>query len=443
MLVRFSPSLYARMVAHLRAEPTEQVGFLLMRKAADDFVVEDYHGVSKAGLVEPSAFHAEVSEEEQSSVFVEASRRGLSLGEVHSHPGSGHRAAFSSSDLLGFSDFVPYVCWRLRQQDYIALVFAASSFDSLFWHQSAETPAGTARIAIGDRILEPTAESWRLLQERVNLERERFARQEHLLGELGQRHLRNVVVGIVGAGGLGSHVVQQLALLGVRYYVLVDADICQRTNLNRLVGAVETDVGKLKISIAERMIRGIEANARVTEIDTAFPSSLANASLANCGIIFGCVDDDRARLALLEYCCSRGIPYIDLASDAECGIGGRVVFSGLGRGCLFCRGELDQREIWLAGATREQRREDQSIYGVSRGALEGIGPAIVSVNGVVASLGVTEFLAFVTGLRAPQAHLNYRGELGIVTKAERPAVEACYYCHDLWSTRAKQPRTQN
>jgi len=248
---------------------------------------------------------------------------------------------------------------------------------------------------------------------------------------------------VVGVGGLGSHVVQQLVLLGVRCFVLVDGDVCERTNLNRLIGAAEHDIGKPKTAIAERVIRAVESRARVKVIDAPFPSSLSHASLASCAIIFGCVDGDKTRLALLEYSCAHRIPYIDLASDADRGVGGRVVFTGLGLGCLFCRGELDQKELWLSGATSDQRREDQKIYGISRDVLAGIGPAVVSVNGVVASLAVTEFLAFVTGLRAPQPHLNYRGELGIVTRGERPAVETCYYCGDQWNASERRTSAQN
>jgi molybdopterin/thiamine biosynthesis adenylyltransferase len=356
---------------------------------------------------------------------------------VHSHPVSSHRAAFSESDLLGFSDFVPHVYWRLRERAYVALVMTPTDFDSLVWRESPDAPAGFARIAVDDKILDPTELTWRLLGERKDFERQRFARQEHLLGHAGQERLRNISVGIIGVGGLGSHVVQQLAFVGVRCFVLIDGDRCERTNLNRLIGAVETDIGRPKTAIAERMIRAVESRARVTTIDTGFPSPLSQALLASCAIIFGCVDNDKARLDLLEYSCGRRIPYLDLASDAERGVGGRIVFTGLGHGCLFCRGELDQREIWLSGATKDQRREDQRIYGISRDALADVGPAIVSVNGVVASLAVTEFLAFVTGLRSPQPHLNYRGDLGIVTKGERPTLEACYYCGDRWNAAAK------
>lgn len=254
-----------------------------------------------------------------------------------------------------------------------------------------------------------------------------------LFGVDGQKRLQNTSVGVVGLGGLGSHIAQQLAFLGIRRFVFVDADLCERTNLNRLIGATEADIGSPKAQIAAHLVRAIQADAQISTVEAAFPTALSESVLGTCSVIFGCVDRDKARLSLLEYCCRRRIAYLDVASDAEQGFGGRVVFTGLGRGCLFCRGELDQREMWQSGATQAQREEDERIYGVGRVLLNGGGPSVVSVNGVVASLAATEFLAFITGLRNPIPQLNYRGELGVVTKGEPPSSEQCYYCGDLWN----------
>jgi len=89
--------------------------------------------------------------------------------------------------------------------------------------------------------------------------------------------------------------------------------------------------------------------------------------------------------------------------------------------------QMDERE----------READERIYGVARGALRGPGPSVVSVNGVVASLAVTEFMVYVTGLRAPAAQLTYRADLGTVTKSLDRPTEGCYYCEGLW--RAPSP----
>jgi hypothetical protein len=68
----------------------------------------------------------------------------------------------------------------------------------------------------------------------------------------------------------------------------------------------------------------------------------------------------------------------------------------------------------------DEREIDRRIYGVDRDALARAGPSVVSVNGVVASLGVTEFMAHVTGLREPVRQLTYRADLGTVTKLLDP-----------------------
>ena len=59
----------------------------------------------------------------------------------------------------------------------------------------------------------------------------------------------------------------------------------------------------------------------------------------------------------------------------------------------------------------EQRAADDKIYGIERNALNDGGPSVISVNGVVASLAVTEFMAWRTGIRAPVGYLNYRGDM--------------------------------
>ena len=86
---------------------------------------------------------------------------------------------------------------------------------------------------------------------------ERFARQS-FLGEAGQAVIERCVVGLVGLGGAGSHIVQQLAHVGFLNYVLYDADFASESNLNRTVILTEADVaaGKEKIEAARRRYPG-------------------------------------------------------------------------------------------------------------------------------------------------------------------------------------------
>jgi hypothetical protein len=99
-------------------------------------------------------------------------------------------------------------------------------------------------------------------------------------------------------------------------------------------------------------------------------------------------------------------------------------------GCLSCQGVLDQGEVRRDLASDAQRADEDAIYGVSKAALGAGGPSVVSVNGVVASLGVTELMAMVTGMRKPFGQLDYRGHEGIIRRVIDRAAD-CYYC-GLW-----------
>lgn len=260
---------------------------------------------------------------------------------------------------------------------------------------------------------------------------ERYARHIALFGAEGQRKLAQTFALVVGLGGLGAHVAQQLAYLGVQRYLLVDDDAVEESNLNRLIGAGPDDVGRAKVEVAMRGVRHVLPEAEVACAEQPFAAAAPPNGSGAASVIFGCVDGDAARAEILRHSAAHQIAYIDLASDVGEGgeFGGRVVFSKDGERCLSCLGELDQHELARAQMTDEQRAADDAIYGVDRAALADGGPSVVSVNGVVAALAVTEFMAWRTGLREPAGFLNYRGDLGTVgRRADDPERPWCHFC---------------
>ena len=145
------------------------------------------------------------------------------------------------------------------------------------------------------------------------------------------------------------------------------------------------------------------------------------------------------RLDLTDITARYAMPYFDLATDTAGDgheiYGGRVVLAD-GSQCLVCLPEiLDQRAIAIDRLDPNLLAAHNRIYGINRGALGRSGPAVVSINGVVASLAVTEFMARTTGLREPVKHLIYRADQGAVRRSNDPAAPDCYYCTGLWGTR--------
>jgi molybdopterin/thiamine biosynthesis adenylyltransferase len=270
---------------------------------------------------------------------------------------------------------------------------------------------------------------------------ERFSRNERLFGAEGQKRIGATKIAIVGLGGLGSHVAQQLAYLGVANYGLLDFDIVTDSSLNRLVGAGDADVAAAtkKVIVAKRTITRINLDAMVRTADDRVDGPEAEPLVRGADVVFGCLDRDLPRLQLTELCARYAKPLFDLASDVggeadELWYGGRVLFCD-GKRCVSCLGLLDQREMARDSMSPEQREAHDRIYGIARTALENTGPMVVSINGTVASVAVTEFMALVTGLRQPFAHLNYRADQQVIRSSLDPPEPGCYYCTSVWGTR--------
>lgn len=237
---------------------------------------------------------------------------------------------------------------------------------------------------------------------------DRYDSQRRYVGNEGQAKIEATKVAIVGLSGTGSHVVQQLAYLGVRDFVIIDPEVIEQRNLNRIIGATKSDVDELKTKVASRVIHVIQPNAKI--VARAAPvASYAINDLRDRDIIIGCVDHDAARLVLLEASCQYSIPYLDIATEIhkDGQPGGHVIFTGIEKGCLMCRDELDQDELRASVETDEQKRGRGEIYGVDASALDGTDPSVIMLNGLLASVAMMEFVAHVTEVHPTNGALFY------------------------------------
>lgn len=271
------------------------------------------------------------------------------------------------------------------------------------------------------------------------MDTDRFERQIRLFGKDGQKKIQNASVAIVGAGGLGSHVVQQLGFLGVGSLMIIDPDELEETNRNRLIGVHYDDPipGTKKVDIAKRLINTIDPSIKVEVVSKELRTEEAFSKIKKSNYIFGCVDNDGSRLILTELCSAFEIPYFDLASDIinneefDFSYGGRVFVNFDDAGCLCCYNIISPLNAGIDLESEEARKGRTEIYGVSREYLPSTGPSVVSINGVVASLAVTEFMVMITGLRSPNRLLNYHGHRGVVNVSVDKPQPDCYYCKSI------------
>jgi molybdopterin/thiamine biosynthesis adenylyltransferase len=266
---------------------------------------------------------------------------------------------------------------------------------------------------------------------------DRFSRQILAFGEKGQSAIAHTKVGIVGLGGVGSFVAQMLAYLGVNEFLLVDDDIIEESNLNRLIGATAADAKDKasKVDVAQRMISSINPAACVLKIFKNLRSEEAIDSLTQVpDIIFGCVDNDGARLILTELASAYNKTLIDSGTEIVNSpdfqeFGGRVIVARPGDFCLLCAGQID-----LAIAQEELESEPEKNYRKHLGY--GLGnmlpnPSVISLNCIIAGLAVTEFLMLVTGLRMPNRRITYKGMRGVFRESADTKKDDCLVCNSL------------
>jgi hypothetical protein len=266
---------------------------------------------------------------------------------------------------------------------------------------------------------------------------DRYDRQIRFFGREGHESIANAKLVLMGTGGNGIHVIQQLAYAGVTQWTFVEFDTVARSNLNRLVTATFDDIGNPKTDVATRILNAIHPNATPQIIagkvgDPAIEDDIRNA-VADATIVVGCFDLETSRQAAVKLCSEAGTPYVDLATEIihdgdDVIYGGRIVFSHDGSGCLFCLGVIDMAELAREQMTDEQREQRDRNYGLTPEEAGDSGPSVITINGVVASLACTEALMFITGLRDPARQLTYLGQDSVVRKNNTEGDQGCLYC---------------
>lgn len=347
-------------------------------------------------------------------VMNRANRTKCILVEAHSHPFSRKHVEFSRVDLTGQQEMVSHLREVLPGSSYLALVLGQESVKGLCWLANAQKPVTLEEIRIvGSTITRVCSQynSWENNRPTIDTtSNSTHHRQILALGAEGQQAIQRSKIAIVGLGGIGSIVAQQLAHLGVTEFVLIDDDVVEVTNLHRLVAATQSDIGLPKVEVAKTYLKAVNPQGHVLSLRMNTRSNTALKSLRDCDVIFGCVDTDAGRLILNELCNAYLIPYVDCGvgiNVLEGGMaeaGGRVVVWTPGRPCLLCSKEINPR---IAAEELESQQEVE--YRKQHGYVAGANlpePAVISLNGTIASLAVTEFLALVTGFRDSR-HYSY------------------------------------
>jgi molybdopterin/thiamine biosynthesis adenylyltransferase len=213
-------------------------------------------------------------------------------------------------------------------------------------------------------------------------------------------------IGIVGLGGGGSHMAQQLAHVGIGNFVFVDPQAIDGSNTNRLVGATLNDVAEEtpKVAIAERLVKALRPSSDVEPLQRDWRVVMPD--LRSCDIIVGAVDKLATKDELERFARANMIPYIDVgmtvtAVQGRHLISGQVIRSMPGHRCMHCLGFI----------TPDKLEVEAKRYGDA-----GQNPQVVWSNGVLASAAVGLVVDLLTPWceMEPLVYLTYDGNKGIM-----------------------------
>jgi molybdopterin/thiamine biosynthesis adenylyltransferase len=404
--IRIPSDVWAKTYAHLFTKAGEHFAFFLaswtLSSGRPVFMVRDVVLIGDEE-VEISRSGWSLSVNAITRAINAAVRSGCALIEIHNHGGDLPR--FSRTDRDGFGDFVPYVLDSLRGRPYGATVWGDSTIYAEYFMPDGGTGVVGSLVVYGDKL-----DQWVSRDDDLAKPGVRFDRQSPWFTAVGQRKLGWLEVVLAGTGGTGSPLAQNLVYLGARDFVVIEPDKSDETSMNRLVTASAADVDTPKGILARRLIKAVAPDAAVRVIPKQLQSAEALDALKGADVIFGCVDNDGARVVLNEIALAYHIPFFDLGVGIEAkdgrveAAGGRLAAVLPCGPCLYCMNQIDVDEAryWLS--TEEQRE-----FMRRRGYVDGVNvraPSVVALNAALAAAAANEFAMYLSGARLVQPLLE-------------------------------------
>lgn len=130
------------------------------------------------------------------------------------------------------------------------------------------------------------------------------------IGETGQQKLQDARVLVIGAGGLGCPVLQNLAGAGVGTIGIVDGDVVDETNLHRQLLYTLKDCGKSKAETAKKAILELNSEVKVTIFPEFFNTQNACEIVQSYQIIVDCTDTLAVRYLINDLAVAKKIPVV-------------------------------------------------------------------------------------------------------------------------------------
>ncbi|OLN31616.1 HesA/MoeB/ThiF family protein [Desulfosporosinus metallidurans] len=174
----------------------------------------------------------------------------------------------------------------------------------------------------------------------------RYARNRKTLSDEDQLKLSTSCVAIVGCGGLGGYIAEELARIGVGRLVLIDGDRLEVSNLNRQIMATELNMGQWKVEAARDRLQIVNSEVQVEVIRGWFEEEKGPELFREVDLVCDALDSLPTRVVLERVCHQKELPLIFASIAGWFGQIGVSLPGDFSVFRLFGRGEQGVESTW-------------------------------------------------------------------------------------------------
>ncbi len=134
-----------------------------------------------------------------------------------------------------------------------------------------------------------------------------------MLTEAENLSLRDFRVAVVGCGGLGGHIIEMLARLGIGKITAIDGDVFDISNLNRQLLSLPENIGLSKAIVAKNRIEKVNPDVELVAVSEFLTKENAAEILSDHDVICDALDSISARLLIQDAAEKLKIPLVHAA----------------------------------------------------------------------------------------------------------------------------------
>ena len=382
--------------------------------------------------------------------------------DVHTHPFTQASVSFSATDDGDEKAFFQFLNDRFEGIKYASIVFSQSQYSARVWTFGNNNSGGssgsrgssgtiTAKRAVlktqtsRENIVSADFHEYADEQYEKTAVTEKdgfFNRSALALGlDVMRTIMHDQVISIVGVGGLGSIVAEHLIHMGFHEVNLIDPDVLEMSNLNRVVGAYYEDAQqkRFKVDVVRRHLTKINPKATVLAYKLDVHDREMEKVLALSDWIIVATDNHSSRLRVQQLSVQYFVPLISVGVNITVKDGniedmsGEVVTARVGDYvCLQCLNRINPIKV------ASERHSDKTIREalVKRGYVSGMDvkePAVKTLNTSLATMAVEVLVNQYTDVRRHVPVLVYEnnGYMSIYEDTESVQLrnKHCFLCN--------------